>query len=32
MAQAYGRRENRTFREAGPPAASLPSVGMKEER
>jgi AraC-like DNA-binding protein len=32
MAQAYGRRENRTFREAGPPAASLPSVGTKEER
>jgi len=32
MAQAYGRRENRTFREAGPPEGSLTSVGNEEER
>jgi len=32
MAQAYGRRENRTFREAGPHDPSVPSAGTKEER
>jgi AraC-like DNA-binding protein len=32
MAQAYGRRENRTFREAVPASASLSSPSTQEDR
>jgi AraC-like DNA-binding protein len=32
MAQAYGRRENRTFREAVPAGASLSSPSTEEDR